>query len=163
MHKTALQEIRRRLLEFPEAQRIDDAGEVWRFGGLEGRYDRATEERKVAFLGAMLGGFDSLLLDYGEDPVDDEVPGDWTAVAQGYWRIPDTMDVDPLYAWLGYGNWVLSAPLPGTEAKPWRFGSHKKPSAVVEAMAIGGVLVALYAFHDNAPWFLYLHPDHEWC
>jgi hypothetical protein len=145
------------LLKSPYA-RSDGVLPVWEITSKGLRSIREREALKKAALQSLLSEYSQSFLVTSESPADEGVSGSWKQVANGLWGIPENLVFDGFYSWLRPGNWLIYRALRRCDAdqcKPLAscdFALMSRAAREIEAD------YAIYSFHDNDPWFLYLAP-----
>jgi len=140
----------------PFVERIEAELPVWqlRYRGF-GVRGRALEAEKIQTLEVLGVTSVSAFLAYSEDPVVDEVPGQWERVAEDTWRIPADADLTDMVSWLHLGGWVMySAGAPVDSAELFSIGfapAAKLISQTVEQLSLHFLIVS---FHDDVSWTL---------
>lgn len=112
-----------------------------------------NERSKLELLRSLMHT-ERMLLEYGEDPIGDEIPGEWRSIENGVWVVPkDVISYfDDFAQWLQCGNWVLySSPA----ERPFRLGSFQDTENVLRRMQFECILFCISSFYDNDPWFIF--------
>jgi len=143
------------MCDFVRALR-DGPGWLLEGRGLLARKRVRSVKRDIALL--LLRGFESVILAYSEDPIDEGPAGVWRRVGNNSWVVPPDVDVDELLEWLHLGNWQLYCFLGDKEHKKWAFPFHVEPAEFFNRMEEDEVAFCIDSFHDDVSWSIYLNP-----
>lgn len=115
---------------------------------------KLRNDRSKMDLLKLLVSEERLFLEYGEDPLDDDIPGEWRSIDKGIWIVPDTVRIrfDVFARWLNCGNWVLYL---SSQDVSFRLGSTIEANTVLRKMDSEMVYFCISSYYDNDPWFIY--------
>jgi hypothetical protein len=113
-----------------------------------------------AVLEALVAAGDPVWIAHADDPVDEEVPGNWTRAAGPWWRLPPDLDLDDraTKAWLhSLGNWTAHA-APAPVAPPGPDAFRTAPEALLGWMRQNAVSALVVATPDSTEWLVAVAP-----
>ena len=154
------------LLDTPEATlvsilgrtavaRVSPAPNVWRTIAPRATRIRCWKEynkRKRNLLRTLIAQLATSYLHCGEDPVVDNLKGDWMPAGESQWIIPHDLDIEEVYAWLHAGNWIIYSAYSPCDFEQLRELASEDMTAIGLVIREKRLLVAVYSFHDNDPW-----------
>ena len=138
----------------PFVERVQAELPVWqlRYRGF-GVRDRALEAEKIQTLEVLGVASLSAFLAYSEDPVVDEVPGQWERVAGDTWRVPADADLAAMVSWLHLGGWMLySADTLVESAKLFSIGFAPEAKLIAQMVEQLSLHFLIVSFHDDVSW-----------
>jgi len=121
------------------------------------RRSAALDRIRRQLLETLAAAPEPALLAAAWSPEDEGVPGSWTSVASGTWRLApefDPTEKNTAY-WLGLGNWTAYVAAGPVEAN-WPDPFRAAPEVLIEWMRERHVAVVVSCFPDGSPWIVAL-------
>lgn len=146
------------MVSLPFLQRLTPELPVWQLrANALGMRHRKTEEAKIEVLERLRAFSMPVFLVYSEDPIADEVPGQWERVTVETLRVPPDADLGAMVRWLYLGGWMLYAadePIETTELLSMGFAPTAQ--AIVKAADRLRLAFIVVSFHDDVLWTIAL-------
>lgn len=116
-----------------------------------------TEEAKTEVLERLRAVSAPVFLAYSEDPIADEVPGQWEASRMKHGPVPADADLGAMLVWLNLGGWMLyAADEPIETSELFSTGFAPKAETIAEASARLRLGFIVVSFHDDVLWTIAL-------
>jgi hypothetical protein len=109
-------------------------------------------ERKKVLLNQVLVNFQEPFLSYSENPIEDNLRGNWRAVAESTWVIPNDCELSELFNWLYLGGWLLYVAEQSIAPELFRGIDLWKAEGFMKLIHSASLSLLLGGFHDNDPW-----------
>ena len=120
----------------------------------------AREAEKVEILTALGVTSEPVILVYSEDPLLDDVPGQWERLAEDTWRLLPNENLPALVHWLQFGGWMMYSAESVVESTDLlAIGFAPTPESLCQAIARFRLRFLVISFHDDVLWTIALRTE----